>query len=223
MQTCSTRCSASSYRATGVRYYGCRPAATRCRAFRRRLQEHGCAAGVAQPVVVAAGIDLGRAADGARLVAAVAFIVAALACEVVVTAPAAARVAAHCRQLRRRTQRRGQASGTEDEARRSGAGCHDGTASAVARRSSTRCLPMTESAAPPGDCSVGRSHLPGGTWGDNNRTFHMSRFESCFGSCDDETYLPDVPVDRHGRAVRCRPLRSANGGTQFLSHCLFVD
>ena len=92
---CSTRCSASSYRATGVRYYGCRPAATRCRASRRRLQEHGCAAGVAQPNVVAAGIDLGRAADGARLVAATAFIVAALACEVVVTAPAAARVAAH--------------------------------------------------------------------------------------------------------------------------------
>ena len=91
LQACSTRCSASSYRATGVRYYGCRPAATRCRAFRRRLQEHGCAAGVAQPNVVAAGIDLGRAADGARLVAATAFIVAALACEVVVTAPAAAR------------------------------------------------------------------------------------------------------------------------------------
>ena len=143
MQACSTRCSASSYRATGVCYYGCRPAATRCRAFRRRLQEHGCAAGVAQPNVVAAGIDLGRAADGARLVAAVAFIVAALACEVVVTAPAAARVAAHCRQLWRRTQRRGQASGTEDEARRLGAGCHDDTASVVARRSSTRCLPMT--------------------------------------------------------------------------------
>ena len=159
MQACSTRCSASSYRATGVRYYGCRPAATRCRAFRRRLQEHGCAAGVAQQNVVAAGIDLGRAADGGRLVAAVAFIVAALACEVVVTAPAAARVAAHCRQLWRRTQRRrGQASRTENEARRSGATCHDGTVLAVARRSSTRCLPMTESAGPPGDArSVARS------------------------------------------------------------------
>ena len=215
MQACSTRCSASSYRATGVCYYGCRPAATRCRAFRRRLQEHGCAAGVAQPNVVAAGIDLGRAADGARLVAAVAFIVAALACEVVVTAPAAARVAEHCRGLRRRTQRRGQASGTEDEARRSGAGCHDGTASLVARRSSTRCLPMTGARGRRATAPSVDHNLPGGTWGDNKSTFPLSRFESCFGSCDDETYLFDVPVDRHGRAVRCRPLRCANGGTQF--------
>ena len=164
LQACSTRCSASSYRATGVCYYGCRPAATRCRAFRRRLQEHGCAAGVAQQNVVAAGIDLGRAADGARLVAAVAFIVAALACEVVVTAPAAARVAAHCRQLWRRTQRRrGQASWTENEARRSGATCHDGTVLAVARRSSTRCLPMTGergAAGPRLRRSTSRSDLP---------------------------------------------------------------
>ena len=179
---CSTRCSASSYRATGVRYYGCRPAATRCRAFRRRLQEHGCAAGVAQPNVVAAGIDLGRAADGARLVAATAFIVAALACEVVVTAPAAARVAAHCRQLRRRTQRRGQASGTEDEARRLGACGHDGTASVVARRSSTRCLPMT--GARGRRATLRRSIVDLDQtcpdWGDNKSTFRAFFFERFF-------------------------------------------
>ena len=134
LQTCSTRCSASSYRATGVRYYGCRPAATRCRAFRRRLQEHGCAAGVAQPNVVAAGIDVGRAAAHASPPpppSSSLLSPARLLC-----------VAAHCRQLRRRTQRRGQASGTEDEARRLGACGHDGTASVVARRSPTRCLPI---------------------------------------------------------------------------------
>ena len=167
MQTCSTRCSASSYRATGVCYYGCRPAATRCRAFRRRLQEHGCAAGVAQPNVVAAGIDLGRAADGARLVAAVAFIVAALACEVVVTAPAAARVAVEATHLEKR-------SGQRNRRRSAAAWCRlprrysfGGGATLV-----DAMLAHDGSAGPPGDApSVDRRFRSDSDWGDNKSTF----------------------------------------------------
>ena len=77
---------------------------------------------------------------------------------------------AHCRRWRRRSQRRGQAPGTGDEARRLGAGCHDGTVLLAARRP-----PVDATLAHDGRTRRGRprsaavDHSENG-WGDNKST-----------------------------------------------------